>query len=306
MADPQLVFDRAAHRRHLDRAAAGFADHDFLFREVAARLVERLGDMARDFTLAVDLGCRGGTVAAALAATDEPPALVQCGMSAAMVRLARAAGGGPCAVADEEALPFRAGCVDLVLSCLGLHWVNDLPGALLQIRQALKPDGLLLAAMLGGGTLAELSRALLTAEAEVTGGAGPRVSPFADIRDAGALLQRAGFALPVVDQDSIAVTYATAFDLMRELRGMGEADAGINRRRRATRRDVMLRAAEIYGETAADADGRIRATFNVIYMTGWAPHESQQRPLRPGSARDRLADALDATELPAGDKANPD
>jgi SAM-dependent methyltransferase len=205
--------------------------------------------------------------------------------------------------ADEELLPFGDGVLDLVVSALALHHVNDLPGTLAQIRRALKPDGLLLAAMLGGETLRELREAFLVAEAEVEGGASPRVAPFADIRDLGGLLQRAGFALPVADAETVTVTYATPLDLMRELRRMGATNALVARRRTPLKRATLLRAAEVYIERFG-ADGRAPATFEIATLTGWVPHESQQKPLRPGSATVRLADALGTTERKAGDKAS--
>ncbi len=280
------VFDRQAVRRHRERAAAAFDAHAFLFEEVAGRIADRLDDVRRDFARILDLGARGGVMARALGARGGRPFVVHVDLAEPLVR------GLPGAVvADAEALPF-AGGFDLVVSCLDLHWVNDLPGALVQIRRALRPDGLFLAALLGGDTLAELREAWLAAEIEIEGGAGPRVSPFADGRDAGALLQRAGFALPVVDTDRITVTYADAIALMRDLRGMGEANAVALRRRGGTRRATLLRAAAIYGERFAGADGRVRATFEVVTMTGWAPHAAQQQPLKPGSATMRLADAL--------------
>jgi SAM-dependent methyltransferase len=207
--------------------------------------------------------------------------------------------------ADEEALPFADASFDLALSCLSLHWVNDLPGALVQLRRALKPDGLFLAAMLGAGTLDELRGAWVEAESAEEGGVSPRVSPFADLADAAALLQRAGFALPVADADTITVTWPDPFALMRELRGMGETNAAEGRRRAPSRRGTLLAAAAAYAERHADADGRIPATFRVLYLSGWAPAADQPKPLRPGSATARLADALDAEERPAGDKARP-
>jgi SAM-dependent methyltransferase len=230
--------------------------------------------------------------------------LTQCDLSPAMARRA-AANGWPTLAADEEALPFAPASFDLALSALGLHWVNDLPGALLQLRGCLKPDGLFLGAMLGGDSLHELRVALMEAETEVAGGLSPRVSPFAEVRDCGGLLQRAGFALPVVDSDTITVTYADPLALMRELRGMGEANANRERLRGGTRAGVFARAAERYAERYAGPDGRIPLTFQVLYLTAWAPHESQPQPLRPGSARTRLADALETEERPAGDRAAP-
>ena len=298
------VFDRRAVRRHRDRAARSLERHDFLFKEVAERLADRLDDVTRRFPVALDLGCHGGTLATTLRGRGGIESLVQCDLSPAMANVA-AGNGRPTLVADEEALPFAPARFDAVLGVLSLHWVNDLPGALIQIRQALRPDGLFLAAMLGGETLRELRAALMEAEIAEEGGAGPRVSPFADARDAGHLLQRAGFALPVVDVDTITVTYPNALALMRELRGMGESNAVEERRRGASRRATLLRAAAIYEAGFAGEDGRLPATFQVIMLTAWAPHASQQKALAPGSAAARLADALDTTEVPTGDKARP-
>jgi SAM-dependent methyltransferase len=205
-------------------------------------------------------------------------------------------------VADEEALPFADQSLDLVISLLSLQTVNDLPGVLIQVRRALKPDGLFLGALLGGDTLAELRDSFAAAEAEVEGGVSPRVAPFADVRELGALLQRAGFALPVADVDRIVVRYASPFALMDDLRRMGETNLLNERRRAPLRRATLLRMAAIYAERFADADGKVRATFDIVWLSGWAPHESQQQPLRPGSARTRLADALGTREIPAGEK----
>lgn len=293
------LFDRRAVRRQRERAAASLPSHDFLFREAASRLVERLDEVRRTFPTALDLGSHGGVVAATLQGRGGIETLVETDLAEGLARRA----DGPRIAADEEALPFAPGSFDLVLSCLSLHWVNDLPGTLLQLRHALRPDGLLLVSLLGGDSLHELRRALLEAEAETAGGASPRVSPFADVREAGALLQRAGFALPVIDSDTIAVSYPDALALMRDLRGMGEANALTERRRGFTRRDVLLRAAERYQALFADAAGRIPATFRLITLTAWAPHAAQPKPLRPGSAAARLAEALGAPEQPAGDKA---
>jgi SAM-dependent methyltransferase len=210
----------------------------------------------------------------------------------------RAAPLGPAlsAIADEEVLPFAPGSFDLIASALALQWANDLPGILIQIRRALAPDGLFLAALVGGQSLTELRTALTTAEAELTGGASPRVAPFADVRDLGALLQRAGFALPVTDIEPIIVRYASMFALMQDLRAMGATNALSERSRKPLRRAILLRAAEIYAGRFSDADGRVRATFEIVWLSGWAPHESQQKPLAPGSARMRLADALNVSE----------
>ncbi|MBI3453757.1 MAG: methyltransferase domain-containing protein [Rhodospirillales bacterium] len=306
MGDAQHVFDRRTVRRHRDRAAMQIADHDFLFREIGLRLAERLDDINRRFPLALDLGAHHGFLAGLLAGHGGIETLVQCDISPSMAR--RAAAAAPdaprifAAAADEEWLPFADGAFDLVVSCLSLHWVNDLPGTLIQIRRALKPDGLFLAAIFGNETLAELRHALIEAEIAECGGASPRVSPFADVRDAGGLLQRAGFALPVADSDTVTVTYSSALDLMRDLRGMGESNAAVERRRDFTRQSTILRAAAIYQDVFAGEDERVPATFQIVMLTGWAPHAGQQKPLRPGSAASRLATALGGVEKPAGEK----
>lgn len=297
MSDAMTVFDRRLVRRHRDRAAADLAAHDFLFREAAERLADRLDDVTRKFPRALDLGCHGGEVAAALGRRGGVEILVQCDLSPAMARRA-AANGKPTLTADEELLPFAPHSFDLIISNLTLHWVNDLPGCLLQIRECLKPDGLLLAAMLGGDTLAELRQALIQAEVAETGGAAPRVSPFADVRDAGGLLQRAGFALPVVDADRLMVTYRDALGLMRDLRGMGEANAVAARTRRFARRALFARIEHLYHRPLREPEGNLQATFHIITMTAWAPHASQQQAQAPGSARTRLADALGGGETP--------
>ncbi len=301
-ADGIRVFDRRAVRRHRDRAAAGLAEHDFLIREVAERLADRLDDIQRDFPTALDLGCHGGQLGGLIGRRGGIEMLCRADLSFEMARRA----GGPALVADEEALPFADASLDLVLSVLSLHWVNDLPGALVQIRRALKPDGLFLAAMLGGETLGELRQSLIAAEVAVAGGAGPRVSPFVEIRDAGGLLQRAGFALPVVDADTLTFSYRDAFALMHELRGLGESNAVAARAKRPTRRQTLLEAARLYWKRFGDADGRVPATFQVLYLTGWAPDASQPRPLRPGDAAARLADALGTEERTSGEKAEPE
>jgi SAM-dependent methyltransferase len=303
MSEPMRIdiFDRGAVRRHRERAARTIGRHDFLFREAAARLAERLDEIRRTFPRALDLGGHGGVLAEALAGRSGIETMVQTDLSLALARR----GAALRVVADEEFLPFAPGAFDLVASCLSLHWVNDLPGALIQLRHALRPDGLLLVSLLGGETLHELREALLEAEAEETGGAAPRVSPFADVRDAGSLLQRAGFALPVVDADTVTVSYPDALALMRDLRAMGEANALTERRRAFSRRGVLLRAAARYAERFADAAGRVPATFRIVTLTAWAPHAAQPKPLRPGSAAARLAEALGAEETPAGDRAGP-
>jgi SAM-dependent methyltransferase len=203
---------------------------------------------------------------------------------------------------DEEALPFGDGSLDLVVSGLALQFVNDLPGTLVQVRRALKPDGLFLAALIGGETLTELRQSFAAAESEVEGGLSPRVAPFADVRDLGGLLQRAGFALPVTDVDRVTVRYGTPLALMHDLRRMGATNVLVERRRQVLRRATLMRMLEIYASRFADADGRIRATFEIVWLSGWAPHDSQQKPLKPGSAQRRLAEALNTTEVSAGEK----
>lgn len=301
MPDPMTVFDRLTVRRHRDRAAAGLAEFDFLLREVGERLVDRLDDVKRRFPLALDLGCRTGILADLLAGRGGIETLIHCDLSEAMAQRA----ARPATVADEELLPFAEGAFDLILSNLSLHWVNDLPGALIQIRRALKPDGLFLGTLFGGATCHELRQSLTEAEVAEEGGLSPRVSPLTEVRDAGNLLQRAGFALPVTDADRLTVSYADPLKLMTDLRGMGESNAVAARRKSPLRRGTLAAATARYRALFADADGRVPATFEVIYLTAWAPDPSQPKAARPGSATVRLADALGSTEIPAGDKARP-
>ncbi len=301
MADSMIVFDRTLVRRHRDRAAGTLAESDFLLRNSAERMADRLHDIARTFPLALDLGCHTGQLGAFLRGHPKIGLLMQGDLSPALAALARRANGGPTLCADEEFLPIAPQTLDLVLSNLSLHWVNDLPGALTQIRASLRPDGLLLATLFGGETLRELRAALMEAESETTGGVAPRVSPFTDVRDAGNLLTRAGFALPVVDTDSISVTYESMFKLMADLRAMAETNAVIERPRKPTGRGTFMRAAEIYRRRFADHRGRLQATFQIITLTAWAPHGSQQKPLRPGSATARLAEALRTAEVALDD-----
>lgn len=300
-SDPLRLFDRAAVRAHRERAARQPEAAAFLAAEAAERLVDRLEDVTRRFPLALDLGCRHGILARRLAGRGGIERLVHVDAAFGFARQAPA----PALVAEAEALPFAPGSFDLVLSNLALHWTNDLPGALLQLRRALKPDGLLLASLFAGATLMELRRALLEAELEEEGGGSPRVAPFADLRDLGHLLQRAGFALPVADSDTIEVTYPDALALMRDLRAMGEANAVAERRRGFTRRATLARAVQRYHDAFARPDGRIPAHFEIVTLTAWAPHESQQRPLAPGSAAASLAAALGTVEHPTGDRPAP-
>ncbi|AWM77994.1 methyltransferase domain-containing protein [Phenylobacterium parvum] len=294
-ASPPRIFDRDLLRRRLDRAAPGYAGADFLKRRAAGDIVMRLEAIMRDFPRAVDLGARNGAFAEALAASDAAPRvglLVEADLSGAML----AGRAGMRAVADEERLPFAPASLDLIVSSLSLHWANDVVGALVQARLALKPDGLFIGALFGGATLTELRQALTAAELELTGGAGPRVSPFADPSDAAGLLQRAGFALPVADVDRVTVRYDHPLKLMADLRRMGETSVLAERHPRPLTRKVLARAFEIYQRDFAGPDGRIAATFEILTLTGWSPSEIQQKPLRPGSAKMRLAEALGGEE----------
>jgi SAM-dependent methyltransferase len=268
-----VLFDRALLRARQGRAL-GLGPATFLLDRVAEDVAERLHAVLREFKDAADVGTPGGQVRDVLTRRVNQLARIE--------------------LPDRESEPLSLApeSLDLVVSALALQFVNDLPGVLAQIRRALRPDGLLLAAMIGGDTLTELRQSFAAAEAECESGVSPRVAPFADLRDVGALLQRAGFALPVTDVDRVVVRYDSAFALMADLRRMGATNILVDRRRSPTRRATMLRMAEIYGARFADADGRIRATFDVIWLSGWAPHESQQQPLKPGSAKAGLAEAV--------------
>jgi SAM-dependent methyltransferase len=301
MSAPPRLFDRALHRQRLDRAAPRFAQADFLKARAAADMVERLEAIMRNFPLAVDLGARGGTFAEALAqssARERVGLLIETDLSGRMLAARPSPYPGPRVQADEEALPFAEQSVDLIVSALALHWTNDLVGALIQIERALKPDGLFIGAVLGADSLMELRQSLIAAEAELHGGAGLRVSPFADAFDGAALLQRAGFALPVSDIDRVTVRYSHPLKLIADLRAMGDTNVLVDRAKKPLTRAVLARACEIYAERFSDPDGRVRATFDLVVMTGWAPHPDQQQPLRPGSAKMRLADALHTREQP--------
>jgi len=303
MSSPPLIFDRRLHRLRLDRAAPGYAGSDFLKRRAAEDVVLRLEAIMREFPRAVDLGSRTGAFREALARSDAAARvgfLVESDLSLSML----SGRDGARVAACEERLPFATGALDLVVSSLALHWTNDVVGALIQIRRALKPDGLFIGAFLGGATLTELRQSLMAAETELLGGAGSRVSPFADAYDAAGLLQRAGFALPVADVDRVTVRYRHPMSLMADLRAMGETNALAERHPRKLTRALLMRTCEIYQDRFGEPDGKVPATFEILTLTGWAPHESQQKPLRPGSAKMRLADALGAEEIrvPRGDE----
>lgn len=277
----------ARKRRALARPVAGA---DFLMRRAAEDLADRLSTVGRRFSHAAALFCQTGAATEALEASGKAARVTRVEADPAFLA------GAPGTVADFETVPFEAESLDLAVSLLSLQAMNDIPGFLAQVRRALKPDGLFLAAFAGAGTLGELRESLIAAETEIRGGAGPRVIPFADVRDAGALLQRAGLALPVADVEETVARYDTLFDLMADLRAMGEQSALADRSRRPATRGLFRRAAEIHAERFADPDGRVRATFSIVWMSGWAPHGSQQKPLRPGSGAVSLAKVLGEPE----------
>jgi SAM-dependent methyltransferase len=301
-ASPRRLFDTHLLPARRDRGAAlGFAGSaDFLHREVAAMIAERLAEVTRPFGDAAVVGSGGGAYAAALAGRVPADRIVQVEISPA-----RAASAGTRPAAALDPLPLSEADFDLVLSGLELHWAEDPVGLLVQMRRALRPDGLMIAALFGGRTLNELRTSLAEAEVETTGGLSPRVAPMGEIRDLGSLLQRAGFALPVADAERFEVAYATPLHLMRELRAMGETNILAARRRAPLRRATLARACEIYAQAFPAPGGRIAATFEVVFLTGWAPAEGQPKPLRPGSAAARLADALGTVETGAGVRAGP-
>lgn len=294
MSSPQSAtgpFEPRLVRQRKRRARATYRDASFLLERVAADLADRLEAVPRPFPRVLVLG-GFGLFSEALRAHPDLAArigqIVETGLEGI----------------DPEHLPFAAQSLDLIVSPLALHWVNDLPGALIQLRLALKPDGLLLASIFGGETLHELRLSLIEAESELTGGAGPRIAPFAALQDVADLLQRAGYALPAADRDVVTVRYGEPMRLLADLRAMGETAALKQRSPRGLSRRILARAFEIYRARFADPDGRLRATFEILTATGWAPHASQQKPLRPGSAKTRLADALGVQEQSTGEKPN--
>src|SRR3954464_12630262 len=268
-----FLFDRALLRARQRRASLG-EPATFLLDRIAEDAAERLRAVLREFKSAADIGTPGNQVRDAL--IGRVPQFARIDLPDL----------------ESEPLPLQPQSLDLAVSALAFQFVNDLPGLLAQIRRALRPDGLLLAAMIGGDTLTELRQSFAAAEAECEGGVSPRVAPFADLRDVGALLQRAGLALPVTDVDRVVVRYDSAFALMQDLRRMGATNILVERRKTPTRRATLLRMMQIYAERFADPDGRIRATFDIIWLSGWAPHESQPKPLRPGSAKASLEAAV--------------
>jgi SAM-dependent methyltransferase len=296
MSSGPKIFDRPLLYGRQRRARA-LGPATFLLAHAATELGERLSAVLRRFDIAADVGTPTDAVRHVLAASGKVGTII-------------AATGGAAALdksflrvaSDEETLPFADASLDLAVSALSLQFVNDLPGTLIQIRRALRPDGLFMAALIGGDSLAELRAAFADAESEIEGGLSPRVAPFADVRELGALLQRAGFALPVVDSERLTVRYESVMALMRDLRRMGATNVMHERRRRPLKRATLQRVEAIYADRFADADSRLRASFEIIWLSGWAPHESQQKPLKPGSAAQRLADALGTREIPTGEK----
>jgi SAM-dependent methyltransferase len=284
------LFDRKLLRLRRERALRAGPMPDFLLRRAAEEVLDRLSVMKRPFAPVLTIGAMPGVLSGTLAGFGEGPH-IEMAPSPALL-----SGNGLRLVGEEELLPFKDASLGLIVSGLTLQFANDLPGALVQFRRALKPDGLFLGAVLGGRTLAELRDSLIEAETELEGGASPRVAPAADIRDYGALLQRAGFALPVADADLVTVTYASPLGLLRDLRAMGATNVLLARRKTFLRRATLLRAMEIYQERFGTENGRVRASFEIIHLAGWGPHESQQKPLKPGSAAARLADALGTKE----------
>jgi len=300
MSDQQVLFDRSLLRRRRARFAHEISAREFLIAHVAREIAERVEIMLREFPRALDLGAYHGLLGRTVGALPSVGEMIY----AESVFDYAALCPRPALVCDEDLLPFKDASFNLVVSGLALHRVNDLPGSLVQIRRALAPDGLFMAAALGAHALTELREALLEAEGEIDGGASPRVSPFGDVREYGALLQRVGFALPVADAEELTVVYASPRELMREVRALGGGNVLLARSKAPLNRRTLERAEEIYRERHGTPDGKIKATFQFVFMSGWAPDPSQQKPLKPGSAQTRLADALHTHERPAGDKAS--
>jgi len=299
MTIPQIfdsALERQFRRRAFARAAAaaqaGAPAADFLLARAAEDLSARLAVINRQFSHAVDIFSHTDLAAAALRRSGKVSAIERVESLPEAVAASRF----PARLATAEDLALPPQGADLITSLLSLHSVNDLPGWLIRLRRTLKPDGLLLAALCGAGTLGELRQSLAQAESELYGGISPHIAPFPDMRDCGALLQRAGFALPVTDTENITVRYESMFGLLDDLRSFGAQNALLARRRRPYGRRFFRRAAEIYAEKFSDADGRIRASFAIIWLSGWAPDAGQQQPMRPGSAKNSLAAALAAAE----------
>lgn len=289
-----ILFDQRLVRQHRQRAAHKYSDFAFLKDAAAARLADRLDLIRRDFDVCLDLGAHDGRLIQHFAQSRKIGYIIQTDPAEKFAIAARQHGSGVVHVLSE--LPYKPESFDAVFSCVSLHWVDDLPGLLVQARQLLRPDGLLLVNLLGGNSLIELKQVLAEAEQAITGGVSPRCAPMADIRDVGGLMSRAGLALPVVDSDRLTVHYPDIFKLMIDLRGMGEQNALLARLKTPTKRQIFLQAAEIYQKRFGLADGQIPASFEILTLTGWAPHESQQKPLQPGVAVHRLATVLETEE----------
>lgn len=299
MSDTPELFDRSLLRQRRARFAREIEEREVLIAHVAREIAERVGIMLRAFPRALDLGAYRGLLGRTIA---ELPSVEEVVYAESVLAYAQRC-PRPAVVCDEDLLPFRNSAFNLIVSGLALHRVNDLPGSLIQIRRALAPDGLFMAAALGANALTELRECLLKAEEEIDGGVSPRVSPFGDVRAYGALLQRAGFALPVADAEAIQVIYPSPRALMQEIRALGGGNVLMARSKRPLSRRTLARAEELYRARYGTPDGKIAATFQFVFMSGWAPDPSQQQPLKPGSARSRLADALDTTERSGGAKA---
>ncbi|PCI56093.1 MAG: SAM-dependent methyltransferase [Alphaproteobacteria bacterium] len=301
VASPQtgndiLIFDRTLVKHKRQRAAHHFSDHNFLFQWSKHQLSDRLHDINRTFDTALHIGSRSPLSAQ----HDKIGTMITLDLPDTPVE--------PCTAyiqASEELLPIAPQSMDLILSNLNLHTVNDLPGALLQIRNSLKDDGLFMASIFGGETLHELRKAMADIELSMFGGISPRVAPFADKPQMGDLLQRAKLNLPIIDSEIITVTYDSVFKLLHDIRGMGESNAIIERSKAPLNKEFFMRLAQKYHDDFAEEDGRIVASFEIIFLHGWAPHSSQQKPLRPGSAENSLAEALGSTEIKTGEKATP-
>jgi SAM-dependent methyltransferase len=298
---PPLLFDRKLLQMRRNRSASNIHKYDFMVQRAFDDICDRVESVTRNFESALIIG--GGPSVQDMVKNRLLSKKLDWWVQGDISTKIASALQTRAMVLDEERLPLAENCVDLVLAPLGLHWTNDLPGTLVQINTALKPDGFFATAMFGGSSLTELRQSLMAAETEIRSGASARISPYAGTFDLAALLQRAGFAMPVADIDRVTVRYDNAFALMKDLRGMGETSVLADRPRTPATKRLFLRMAEIYAERFSDPDGRIRATFEIIHAAGWAVHPDQPQPKRPGSATARLADALGATEHSAGEKA---
>ena len=299
---PEALIDDRAHIRNRDRAAANFDQFDFLKQAVTERIMDRIDTIRRDLPHVLDIGCHNGVLTEALLASPKITSVSAMDPSPEMARLTKQRCGVDVVAAPYDTIPFDGQQFDGIFSAFALHWANDLPGVLIQLRQRLKPDGVMVVALAGGETLGRLRAAMASAESEVSGGMSPRVLPMGDIRDMGGLISRAGLTMPVADSDTITVTYEHLFRLMADLRAMGESNAMNSRVKRMTGKSLLMRAAEIYQQRFGTDDGRISVEFEIITLTGWAPDASQPQPLKPGSAQQSLASALGVEDRDAEEK----